>query len=229
MVILTVTSGDRTIAPSAGARGASSESNANLLKVSTNSPNVTASPMMFSRRVHAAFVCMYEELKIINYPDPRLKKVSKPIDSIDESTKALAARMLELMREHRGVGLAAPQVGLNLRMFVMNHTGEPTDDRVYVNPQLLDAEGSEEAEEGCLSLPGLNANVVRDKTVRIVATDLEGKPIDEKASGYLARVWQHEFDHLNGTLIIDRMGPVAKIAAKKRLRELEDEFQAQKK
>src|SRR6187399_3295443 len=167
---------------------------------------------------------MYEDLKIINYPDPRLKKVSKPIDSIDESTRALAARMLQLMREHRGVGLAAPQVGLNLRMFVMNHTGEPTDDRVYINPQLLDAEGDEEAEEGCLSLPGLNANVVRDKTVRIVATDLEGKPIDELASGYLARVWQHEFDHLNGTLIIDRMGMVAKMAAKKKLKEMEEDY-----
>src|SRR5687767_15343058 len=114
---------------------------------------------------------MYEDLQIIQYPDPRLKKVSKPVESFDSSLKALAARMLQLMREARGVGLAAPQVGRNIRLFVMNHTGEPNDDRVYVNPQLLEAEGNEEAEEGCLSLPGLTANIVRDKAVRIVATD----------------------------------------------------------
>jgi len=143
--------------------------------------------------------------------------------------KELAAKMLELMREARGVGLAAPQVGHNVRMFVMNHTGEPKDDRVYINPELCEAEGSEEGEEGCLSLPGINANIVRDKTIRIVATDLEGKPIDEKATGYLARVWQHEFDHLNGTLITDRMGTVAKMAAKKTLRELEEKYKNERK
>src|SRR5688500_18959937 len=124
---------------------------------------------------------MHDQLKIINYPDPRLKKVSKPVEIVDESIKALASRMLQLMREARGVGLAAPQVGRNIRLFVMNHTGEPSDDRIYVNPQLLEAEGSEEAEEGCLSLPGLTANIVRDKAVRIIATDLEGQPIDQKA------------------------------------------------
>ncbi len=123
---------------------------------------------------------MYEDLKIINYPDPRLRKVSKPVVKIDDSTKALAARMFELMREHKGVGLAAPQVGQNIRLFIMNHTGEPADDRVYINPELSEAEGSEEGEEGCLSLPGINANIVRDKVLRIVAIDLEGNPIDEK-------------------------------------------------
>ena len=169
---------------------------------------------------------MYEDLQIIHYPDPRLKKISKPVETIDPSLRELAARMFELMRQHRGVGLAAPQVGHNIRLFVMNHTGDPKDDRVYVNPVLSEAEGSEEGEEGCLSLPEINANIVRDKAMRMQAMDLEGKPIDETASGYIARVWQHEFDHLNGTLITDRMGPVAKMAAKKKLRELEDKFQA---
>src|SRR5438874_94955 len=172
---------------------------------------------------------MYEDLTIINYPDPRLKKVSKPVEDVaDPALKQLAARMLQLMREHKGVGLAAAQVGVNIRMFVMNASqgSEPKEDRVYINPMLTEAEGSEEGEEGCLSLPGINANIVRDKTMRLRATDLEGKPIDEKASGYLARVWQHEFDHLNGTLIIDRMGAVAKMAARKKLRELEDEYAA---
>ena len=165
---------------------------------------------------------MDEPLKIIYYPDPRLKKPSAPVREITPQLRQLAEKMFQLMREARGVGLAAPQVGQNIRMFVMNHTGEPKDDRVYVNPELAEAEGSDEAEEGCLSLPGINARIVRDKTVRLRATDLDGKEVDEKASGYLARVWQHEFDHLNGTLITDRMGAVAKMAAKKTLRELEE-------
>jgi peptide deformylase len=169
---------------------------------------------------------MYEDLKIIYYPDPRLKKVSKPVETIDPSHRELATRMLELMREHRGVGLAAPQVGLNLRMFVMNHTGDPKDDRVYINPQLTEAESSEENEEGCLSLPEINAQIVRDKTMRMLAVDLDGNSIDQKETGYIARIWQHEFDHLNGTLIIDRMGAVAKMAAKKKLRELEEKYEA---
>ena len=170
---------------------------------------------------------MYEDLQIIQYPDPRLKKVSVPVEKFDSALKALAGRMLELMREARGVGLAAPQVGQNVRMFVMNHSGEPADDRVYVNPELTEAEGAEEAEEGCLSLPGLNVRVVRDKTMRIRAKDVEGNPIDQVETGYIARVWQHEFDHLNGTLITDRMGAVAKMAARKILRELEDKYAAE--
>ena len=169
---------------------------------------------------------MYEDLQIIQYPDPRLKKVSLPVETFDESLKALAARMFQLMREARGVGLAAPQVGQNIRMFVMNHSGDPADDRVYINPELSEAEGSEESEEGCLSLPGLNVRVVRDKNMRMRARDLEGNDIDQVESGYIARVWQHEFDHLNGTLITDRMGPVAKMAARKILRELEEQYAA---
>src|SRR5687767_12870062 len=155
---------------------------------------------------------MFEELKIILYPDPRLKKMSQPVEVFDESLRLLAARMLELMREAKGVGLAAPQVGQNLRLFVMNPTGEPGADRIYVNPVLTEAEGEEESEEGCLSLPGIHVNVVRSKQVRMQAQDLDGKPINEVASGFVSRVWQHETDHLNGTMLTDRMGPVARMA-----------------
>ena len=167
---------------------------------------------------------MYEDLKIIEYPDPRLRRPSAAVERFEPSLKDLAARMLQLMREHRGVGLAAPQVGHNIRLFVMNHSGNPEDDRVYVNPELTEAQGSDEAEEGCLSLPGVNARIIRDKTLRLRARDLEGNPVEQVESGYIARIWQHEFDHLNGTLIIDRMGPVARMAAKRTLRELEEKF-----
>src|SRR5258708_36791968 len=119
---------------------------------------------------------MYEDLKIILWPDPRLKKVSKEIVTFDDTLKALTDRMFELMREHRGVGLAAPQVGLNLRVFVMNPTGKPEDDAVYVNPVLSEGEGEEEAEEGCLSLPQINVNVWRAKKMHVEAHDLTGHP-----------------------------------------------------
>ena len=170
---------------------------------------------------------MYDDLKIIFYPDPRLKKVSTPVTAFDDNLKALATRMFELMRAHRGVGLAAPQVGLNLRVFVMNATGEPPDDRVYVNPVLSEADGSESAEEGCLSLPGLHVDVDRSKTLRIRAQDVDGKEIDQVETGYLARIWQHETDHLNGTLLTDRMGAVAKMTNRRLLKELEEDYAAE--
>ena len=167
---------------------------------------------------------MFEDLKIILYPDPRLKKVSQPVTSFDDRLRKLAARMFELMRQAKGVGLAAPQVGENVRLFVMNATQEPGDDRVYVNPVLSDFEGDEEQEEGCLSLPGVHVNVTRGKQVRMQAQDLEGRPLEEVATGFPARVWQHEFDHLNGTLLTDRMGPVAKMTHRKVLSELKEQY-----
>ena len=167
---------------------------------------------------------MYEELKIILYPDPRLKKNSSPVSLFDDRLRALAARMFELMREAKGVGLAAPQVGENVRLFVMNATQDPADDRVYVNPVLSDFEGDEEQEEGCLSLPGIHVNVNRGRQVRMQAQDLDGRPVEEVASGFAARVWQHEFDHLNGTLLTDRMGPVAKMTHRKVLNELKEQY-----
>src|SRR5437660_11733572 len=168
---------------------------------------------------------MYEDLKIILWPDPRLKKVSREVEAFDESLATLAARMFELMRAHRGVGLAAPQVGTNVRRFVMNATGKPEDDRIYVNPVLTEAEGEEEAEEGCLSLPNINVNIWRAKKMPMEASDVQGKRFAEDASGYLARIWQHEFDHLNGTLLTDRMGPVAKLANRKILKDLEEAYE----
>ena len=169
---------------------------------------------------------MFEDLKIIFYPDPRLKRMSQPVELFDERLRALAGRMLELMREARGVGLAAPQVGENIRLFVMNATQEPGDDRVYVNPVLSDGEGEEEAEEGCLSLPGIHINVLRNKQIRMQAQDLDGKPIEQVANGLVSRIWQHETDHLNGTLLTDRMGAVAKMANRRILNDLKEQYDA---
>lgn len=167
---------------------------------------------------------MGEPIHIISYPDPRLKKVSAPVKVFDQALRDLATEMFVLMRQERGVGLAAPQVARNIRMFVMNATGEPQDDRIYINPLLTDATGDEEGEEGCLSIPELRINVVRARSLRMQAQDLAGNPIDQTAEGYVARIWQHETDHLNGILLTDRMGPVAKIKYRGLLKELEEKY-----
>src|ERR1700733_13807886 len=99
---------------------------------------------------------MFEDLQIIIWPDPRLKKISPPITDFAPALAELSQRMFDLMRQHKGVGLAAPQVGQNIRLFVMNATGKPEDDRIYINPILSDPDSEEVSEEGCLSLPNVN-------------------------------------------------------------------------
>jgi peptide deformylase len=166
-------------------------------------------------------------LNIVYYPDPRLKKISRPVTVFDQKLTDLVAQMFDLMREAKGVGLAAPQVGHNIRLFVMNHDGDPAHDRVYINPQLSDADGDAEDEEGCLSLPKINVDVLRSDTIRIHAHDITGQPFEQTETGYLARIWQHEIDHLNGILLTDRMGPVAKMRYRKVLRDLEEKYAEQ--
>lgn len=163
-------------------------------------------------------------LSIVHYPHPALRKVSRAVTSFDQPLRRLAGRMFELMREDRGVGLAAPQVGINLRIFVINPTGKPEDDRVYVNPELSEPAGEEEAEEGCLSLPEIRVEVVRSRALTMRAQNLDGEYFHEQADGYVARIWQHENDHLDGILLLDKMGPLDKLAARKQLRKLEDAF-----
>lgn len=170
---------------------------------------------------------MYDELRIIHYPDPRLKQVSKPIEQVTPELREMALRMFELMRQAKGVGLAAPQIGQNIRMFVMNATGEPADNRVYINPVLSDPDGEETSEEGCLSLPDVHVQVSRHKAIRMEALDLEGRKIEEVQAGFVARVWQHEFDHLNGVLITDRMGLGDKFKHRRILKDLEEKYAAE--
>jgi len=171
---------------------------------------------------------MNRALRIIRYPDPRLRKPSAPVEVFDADLKALATRMLELMREAKGVGLAAPQVGINRRLFVMCHSGKPEDDRVYVNPVLSEPEGEDEAEEGCLSLPEINIPVWRSTRLRIQARDLDGNPIDQTESGYIARIWQHETDHLDGILLLDKMTPIQKLSMRRQIRDMEQAYESQR-
>lgn len=163
-------------------------------------------------------------LQIVTYPDPVLRQKAQPITRIDDQVRRVAKRMLELMHEAPGIGLAAPQVGLPWRMFVANATGEPEDDMVFINP-VLQVVGRKTAdyEEGCLSLPGIRAEIRRPVAIRIRAYDLEGNAFEATSDDLPARIWQHENDHLDGVLIIDRMTPFDRDANKRLLAELEAE------
>ena len=162
-------------------------------------------------------------LKIVNYPHPTLRETAAPIQAIDDEVRAVAQRMIELMHQAPGVGLAAPQVGLAWRMFVANPTGQPGDDHVYINPQLALGKGGGAArEEGCLSLPNITVEVIRPVDATITATNLEGETFEESADDLLARIWQHEYDHLDGVLIIDKMSPIDRMANKRAIKELEE-------
>lgn len=170
-------------------------------------------------------------LRIVHHPQPVLRADTAEVDPSDPAVAAVAARMLELMHEADGVGLAAPQVGLSWRLFVTNAGDADPVDRVYVNPtveiDLRDDEGRrrpnplEPMEEGCLSLPGVNGVVRRPSIARITATTLEGERVAFEAEDFLARVWQHEFDHLEGILIIDKFGPKDRLANRRAVKALE--------
>lgn len=167
------------------------------------------------------------DLEIVHFPDPVLRARTQEVDPSDPTVRAVAARMIELMHEADGVGLAAPQVGLSWRMFVTNAGDADPVDRVFCNPRLGYAapDGSrsplESMEEGCLSLPGIHCEVRRPRHASIEAVDLDGNPVSMAAEGFLGRVWQHEFDHLEGALIIDKMGTRDRLANRRAIRELE--------
>lgn len=161
-------------------------------------------------------------VQIIIYPDPRLRRVCKPVEIFDEDLDRLTLRMLKLMHEAKGIGLAAPQVGVLRRFFVCNVTGDPADDRIYVNPELSDFEGFAEGEEGCLSIPDVTVTVRRSLSCTMRACDAAGAAIETHESELLARVWQHECDHLTGRLILDYMSEADTIANRRVLKQLEE-------
>lgn len=142
-------------------------------------------------------------MKILTHPDPGLRKKSEPVDKIDESIRSLVDNMVEKMFKADGMGLAAPQVGEYLRIFVVD---VEDDFHVFVNPEVTSTGGKEEtAEEGCLSVPGVNAEVTRPNQVEIEGYDLDGEKFKLNREGMAARVVQHEMDHLKGILFFDRL------------------------
>jgi len=166
-------------------------------------------------------------MKIVHYPHPALRHAAKPLTSIDKQLQLHVGRMMELMYEARGLGLAATQVALPYQLLVMNITGDPLQpehEEVLINPVIVERKGSVDDEEGCLSFPGLYQKIRRSKMVKVQAYDLKGKLVEKVVSDLEARAWQHEIDHLNGVLFIDKMGPLARFAARGSVKDFERQF-----
>jgi peptide deformylase len=182
------------------------------------------------------------KLSIRTYPDPVLRAVAKPVPEINDEVRQVAKRMLAVMREERGIGLAAPQIGLSWRMFIADvPERESRDDDepapapdalpsftdgpvVYINPKLTAISPPlpvEAGEEGCLSLPDIRGQVQRPPAITIIYTDIEGVQRTESAQGLLARCWQHEFDHLDGVLIIDKFTQISRLKNRLKIKQLE--------
>jgi len=168
------------------------------------------------------------KFRITRFPAPVLARPAKPIEKITDEVRRLADKMIDIMLETKGVGLAGPQAGVDLQIFVVSVDGTRENAKVYINPQISPAGPLEENDEGCLSLPGIYTKIKRHKKCTVTATDLDGNQFTEEAEGLLARAFQHEFDHLQGRLIKDRMGRVAAIAHRRRLKELEKEYEQNK-
>lgn len=152
-------------------------------------------------------------LEIKKYPDPVLKKISEPVTVFDESLAKFVKDLFASMRVHDGVGLAAPQVGVLKKIAVVEYEGKSY---VLINPKVIDQKGIQEGEEGCLSFPGIYANVVRPQWVKIETHDLNGNIQTYEGEGYTARAFLHEMDHLSGKLFIDYLSNLKRNAIKKK-------------
>lgn len=157
------------------------------------------------------------------HPHPALRSRALPVAKIDASIETLVGEMIQTMHDEGGIGLAAPQIGVSKRVFVtVGESEDGGDERVFINPKFLLIDGLLEAsEEGCLSLPEIRGSVRRQPHAVIEATGLNGEIFTMESAELMARCWQHEVDHLDGILIIDRMSPIDRLVNRKRLRALE--------
>ncbi len=169
-------------------------------------------------------------MEIVYYPHPTLRYKAKPIQRVDRELRSIVAEMFDLMYAARGIGLAANQVDLPLQLFIINLAGERGDgeEMVLINPVVTQPKGTDQAEEGCLSIPAVHGQVARPARVRVCAYDLTGREIDLTVDGLLARAVQHEFDHLNGVLFIDRMSDFERKQIEPDLEEFQLEFESRR-
>ncbi len=147
---------------------------------------------------------------ILAYPDPKLREVAQPVDEVTDEIRELVEDMAETMYAAPGVGLAANQIGVLKRVFVIDIAAddEPSDLRVFINPEITEHTGTQIFTEGCLSFPGASEDIKRAERVHVRALDADGQPFELEADGLLAVAIQHENDHLNGVLMIDKVGPI---------------------
>ncbi|PLX84274.1 MAG: peptide deformylase [Desulfuromonas sp.] len=168
-------------------------------------------------------------LRILHYPEPILARASEPVAGVDESLKTLAADMAETMYAAPGVGLAAPQVGVSKRLVVIDCSPKDEAPRLIaaVNPEIVAREGEDFEEEGCLSVPGYYARVSRSAWVKVRFLDLDGEEREMEADGLLAVAFQHEIDHLDGILFVDRLSALKRNMFRKKYKKIMDQQQEQ--
>jgi peptide deformylase len=169
-------------------------------------------------------------LEIILYPHPTLRHKSKIVRRVDRELKSIVQQMFALMYQAKGIGLAANQIDLPLQIFVINTAGEEGngEELVFINPVIEHPKGSDDAEEGCLSIPGVLANVTRPSQIKINAYDLAGNELNLTVDGLLARAIQHEHDHLQGTLFIDRVSAATRKQLQLELDSFETDFESKR-
>ena len=165
-------------------------------------------------------------LDIVLWPAPVLLAGTDPVTEVDEELRQVVGEMRRVMFDLRGVGLAAPQVGILKRLMLVCPSGQPGEEEVVINPEIIEADGEEIGDEGCLSVPDIYGKVRRAHRVTVRYQDLELRPRVMELEGFIARIFQHELDHLDGRVFIDRMEPESRVKAQPRLDALREQFQA---
>ncbi|MFW5816102.1 MAG: peptide deformylase [Wenzhouxiangella sp.] len=166
------------------------------------------------------------QLNILEFPDARLRKVAKPVAEVTDRERRLAADMLETMYAARGIGLAATQVNEGVRLLVLDLSETRDEPKVFINPEIIDRSGSQTCEEGCLSVPGIYAEVKRAEQIRVRALGLDGASFELDADGLLAVCIQHEIDHLDGKVFVDYLSPLKRRMVEKKLKKQQREAEA---
>ncbi|MEW6051497.1 MAG: peptide deformylase [Candidatus Zixiibacteriota bacterium] len=162
------------------------------------------------------------ERPIVKYGDPVLREISRPVETVDQGVKDLVSDMTDTLNQAQGLGLAAVQIGVPRRVFLVDLSAVDINEslRVFINPEIVSTSGAIELEEGCLSFPGIYQKIVRPAHVTIRALDVNGQSFEMTARGMVARAILHEYDHLEGKLFIDYISPIARTLLKGRLKRL---------
>lgn len=156
-------------------------------------------------------------LDILHYPDPRLRTKAEPVSDVDDGVRTLVDDMFETMYEAPGIGLAATQVNVHRRVIVIDISEDRSEPLCLINPEILEREGEEQMDEGCLSVPGYYETVTRAERIRFRALDRNGSPFERAAEGLLAVCIQHEIDHLDGKLFVDYLSNLKRQRIRKKL------------
>jgi len=185
--------------------------------------------LQYSPRCEKREMIDIAKCQITHYPAEVLAGRAKPVEKIDDNILRLVEKMKDIMLENKGVGLAAPQAGVPLRLFIISLDGTRENIKVFINPIVTPLGELDTFDEGCLSVPGIFTKIKRYKRCKATATDLDGKLFIEEGEGLYSRALQHEFDHIEGVTIVSRMGEAAKIAHRRQLKKLTQQHEEKQK